>query len=134
MSDLASRIEAEADQQWIELEQVKRVFEYYDPLAHLEPATENQTREQEITVHFKNGKILVDFWRGNLWIDSTNIAAQIRRLPDVKSTVVHAGGNITVRLENVRNAAALPGQIATIARSYTRPIPEKASTAQLSLF
>lgn len=88
-----------------------------------------------VTVLIKNGKIVVDFSCGNLQRDSINLAAQIKRLPDIKTVVVKHGGNLVIELASVTNAATLQRTIATLANStpVETPIVET-SNGQLSLF
>ncbi len=89
----------------------------------------------EVTVLIKNGKIVVDFSLGNLKVDSINLAAQIKQLPDIKTVVVKAGGNISIELASVTNVASLQYRIAQIANSAPIDAPAtESSSAQLSLF
>jgi hypothetical protein len=66
---LEARIEAEFWQHWLEMEQVRRVFDFYDPTAYRTAVT------PEVTVYIKSGKIRLDFLNGKLRLDALNIAA-----------------------------------------------------------
>lgn len=87
----------------------------------------------QITVFIHNGKIIVDFSNGALRIDAINLAAQIKRLPDVASTTI-SKSRIAVSLSSVRNVGSLQRQIAALANDRTPEAPIPVQTAQLSLF
>jgi hypothetical protein len=125
---LEARIEAEFWQHWLEMEQVRRVFDFYDPTAYRTAVT------PEVTVYIKSGKIRLDFLNGRLRLDALNIAAEIKRLPDIAGASVRSDGNMVISLSRVRNTGALVTQIGAIARNYTRPIERQAPDGQLSLF
>lgn len=136
MNTFELRIEHEADLQWRELEQTRRSLDFRRYLLSdsTSIAIEYFTRESEITVYLKNGKIHVDFSHGSLRIDAQNMAAAIRALPDIRGITYGDGNSLSVALLSVRNVEGTRAAIADIVRHYTRPIPVVAPNAQLSLF
>lgn len=89
---------------------------------------------EQIAVFIRNGQIVVSFAAGNLERDSINLAAQIKRLPDVASVKVQRGGNLIVTLSSASHAASIQRQIAELADDHGEHIAQQSQSAQLSLF
>lgn len=89
---------------------------------------------ENIAVLIRDGQIVVHFAQGNLQRDSINLAAQIKRLPDVASATIQRSGNILITLSSASHAASIQRRIADLADACGAEPVETIETAQMSLF